>query len=946
MKRKWITISVLLSLAIGLRAQTANERSCFDYDFSPEAAGIIKSGSSQPDLNTGTLNLSVPIYTWKDIDFNVPLVLSYSTNGFKPAKPSGITGVDWTLVVGGRITRQINGIDDLKSRGRSTCNTTFPNDAVYDLSASVYYDATNLKTEYLRLGSTNYETDPDLFKFDFFDYNGSFVLNSLGDFVVFDSNGNRGTYDIEYDNTLESFKITTADGFQYYFGTDKRSREVLHNTNPIYTTFVNGNRSELVDSKNFVICWCLDKVVAPNGRELHFAYSTNTGVKYNIPNDSECASTTFSQGKNLLTYITSYGELEYHELPKHASITSVSYLDSMYVKESLTSPYNTIARFNYSFKEREVDSGDDVVYSQLVTRQKRLDSINISTIGGDLIGGAKFNYIYQNTRQLLGSVDIVNVGKYQMEYNLGGIMPGILTNALDFWGYYNGRTDLSDNDFIPTMLSPDNYYESIVSNIKNPNPHYSKIGTLSKIIYPTGGYTVFEYEHNTADLILLRQPSVSGDSENAFLPSLYDYRSYIGTDVCGGLRIKSISDYDGNDLKFKRSYTYTKKNSDTSSGIVTNFRKYHAIKTGDFTLQNCFITFPDNTLDKSHMAYSTVTEHYPDGSSIIYQFTDYIDCPDEFSPYNKQEITFDLEYTPSEAIYMNNVMREPDSRHYRRGKVKSVEKYDAEGNLLYKKEYEYEDSDDSYASYLTMSGVYMWSARRFTCDRLLTKETETLYNDGQITTVKSYDYNQLGQLRSETYSDAAVDNGKKLYFRYWHESPSSSGTTELKGAISDRVTTRIIDGAEYIVNNEMMTYDPTTNNINPLSITKYCIDNPILCPEDITLNNLFATGRDSEQRTYTYLYNTKHRLIKEITPGEGYVSYQWNPQNKYVISKTVNHPLQTYHYEWKDMVGLTKLIQPTLQKETYEYDDKNRLKTIYDTFDNPVVRYEYNVINE
>ena len=76
MKKKIVILIALLANMVCVRAQ--DERQCSDYDFSPQAFKMITEGNVNPDLNTGTLHLSVPIYTWSDPDFTIPFSLSYS----------------------------------------------------------------------------------------------------------------------------------------------------------------------------------------------------------------------------------------------------------------------------------------------------------------------------------------------------------------------------------------------------------------------------------------------------------------------------------------------------------------------------------------------------------------------------------------------------------------------------------------------------------------------------------------------------------------------------------------------------------------------------------------------------------------------------------------------------------------------------------------------------
>lgn len=122
---KRIAIAALAIISAPSFAQNVG-RSTPDYDFSPQVYSMVVSNNVQPDLNTGTLGLSIPLYTWADQDFELPVSISYSTNGFKPNSPIGILGNGWSLNLAGVITRQIIGNDDLKGNGYYYSGTTHP----------------------------------------------------------------------------------------------------------------------------------------------------------------------------------------------------------------------------------------------------------------------------------------------------------------------------------------------------------------------------------------------------------------------------------------------------------------------------------------------------------------------------------------------------------------------------------------------------------------------------------------------------------------------------------------------------------------------------------------------------------------------------------------------------------------------------------------------------
>ena len=65
-------------------------------------------------LYTGTLRLSIPLFTYHDADFDIPLSLDYATNGFRPNIMTGLVGHEWSLGLGGAITRTVRGLPDEK----------------------------------------------------------------------------------------------------------------------------------------------------------------------------------------------------------------------------------------------------------------------------------------------------------------------------------------------------------------------------------------------------------------------------------------------------------------------------------------------------------------------------------------------------------------------------------------------------------------------------------------------------------------------------------------------------------------------------------------------------------------------------------------------------------------------------------------------------------------
>jgi len=119
---------------------------------------------------------------------------------------------------------------------------------------------------------------------------------------------------------------------------------------------------------------------------------------------------------------------------------------------------------------------------------------------------------------------------YHFVYN-DTILPSKCSYAVDYWGFYNGKTEnisLIPNPVdlgIPPSQIPEN------GNDHKSDLTYIKAATLETIYYPTGGYTHYDYELNTF------RPSCNINEGN-------------------GIRIKSVTNYEDGSIINKTNYTY------------------------------------------------------------------------------------------------------------------------------------------------------------------------------------------------------------------------------------------------------------------------------------------------------------------------------------------------------------------------------------------------------
>ena len=83
-----------------------------DYFRTPEAAAFMKYGIETVNEYTGTADISVPLYTIKSKDVEIPLVLRYDASGIKVEQEASWVGLGWNLMVGGCINYVCAGSHD------------------------------------------------------------------------------------------------------------------------------------------------------------------------------------------------------------------------------------------------------------------------------------------------------------------------------------------------------------------------------------------------------------------------------------------------------------------------------------------------------------------------------------------------------------------------------------------------------------------------------------------------------------------------------------------------------------------------------------------------------------------------------------------------------------------------------------------------------------------
>lgn len=740
------------------------------YAPTPKALEMTRYGHMPPDLNSGVYSCDIPIYTYEDKDFSIPVSLHYSSSGFQPAKMSDEAGLHWTLMAGGAITREIVGVDDFGLNGLFGCGIEVNDSLMYHMiqpaNTNHYYFGYNSNNTPSIYGHSQ-ECSSDRYHFTFPGHSGSFVMNHSGDgFVVYGTEAGKGLYRVSYESPSKSFTITTGDGYRYRFGhgevtSSDKAREINWSREAVH----GGEQpSQLQNVSTHVVTWLLDQITAPDGNTVRFVYQSNR-ANQDIPQEEDDVITTFSRSPGYRRPATESGTMYY----KTASLTYTSYLQKIIVDKPLNSGETLEIDFEWTRSSSKEISGLGLLpaYTSLVVPRRHLSKVTVKA-GDRMLRQALLGYTPSGSRPLLTEVGISGLGSYSMTYwtDSSTPLPGILCNGLDLWGYYNGQDNLSDTFFCP-MTVDENLDEHLSSGYMDPSWTHARFGTLQSITYPTGGRTEIEYESNRASKVLLRlrnyepglQPAYpelgdppAGD-ENSFMPSLFPI-SDLGRPFvpdCGGVRVMRLKDYDGADYS---SYTYS-----YSGGIVQQYPRFYSgtITTPWRTVveYNPALRYPGSSFDQRHVAYTTVTQTNPDSSRVVTRFSNWEDFPDAYSPYHERYSNSSPVDDSLQQLFYDHILREPDSRAYRRGLPVLRQSFDRSGTKLREESWEYSDIGSGYNTYALYGGKYVWTARTFLCDRKPSRYTVTEWFDNAATgrteqTV--YAYNGLGQLRQSVRS--------------------------------------------------------------------------------------------------------------------------------------------------------------------------------------------------
>jgi YD repeat-containing protein len=456
----------------------------------PSSSSFLSTKYSDASINetTGKVGTAIAACVYSVGKIEVPISLNYIGNGVKVSEIPSWVGTNWNLSAGGVVTRIVNSYPDEKASARIFAD---------DLEAL----GTNLQPlDYIPLANDTRDFRVDIFSFSFPGYSGSFYLDK--NFIPrLTHNDNElkieflGGFKSTNDNTIV---ITTPSGVSYFFGgvnASEQSSTLVKRPLKGYN-WMNPDNHQITEivSPLATTAFYLYKIKNNYNDEILIDYSDN-GTKNFI---------LFEQQEQPLVYKNvNEGCAKVNEfISLSRSVFHGSIHNSKKIAKIYSAASNIEVRFNSdnllipSDGVMPTPQYDDKILKSIQVFNKQLNQ-NIKNIELSYLLPLATNTI--KNRFFLEKVSFNHSNNitdpkcevYKMEYNNPENFPSRFTYDVDFLGYYNGTINTS---FI--AKNENILFDSVFTNlaVRESNIDFSTKGSLTKMFYPTGGYTFFEYE--------------------------------------------------------------------------------------------------------------------------------------------------------------------------------------------------------------------------------------------------------------------------------------------------------------------------------------------------------------------------------------------------------------------------------------------------------------------
>jgi hypothetical protein len=495
----------------------------------PQAAALGEYGKVPVDLFSGKANVSIPLFQFPAKGIELGVSLSYNGGGIKPNDKGGWTGLGWSLVTTGTITRVQNGMTDEHRNTFYTdpnmgyyWNRTILNRPDWNTSSGVDNLLMRLQCGGWSVGNCAgvgqiYDWAPDEFVFNIPGYSGSFWLDHLGNWVVRENNGEKlkitetvGSYTYRYPqipglpapgpvnlaNMFTGFTIKDGYGNKFLIGFDDNNIEFNRNTPVNGTSFVPATATT----------WYLKQIITKQGEIINYTYErkwpaagmfSSMSCYGVVAGQDAAANSNLNELSGMLQDPVHLKQISFNDLTLDFiySENDINNVWSADIKNK-TSLYNLIDITHWAtLPSNEIEP--------VFPKDFKLDRINITQ--NNSTKQLRFNYYTsaEANRLFLKSVQIGNISSpllhefdyYGKRFTVGHsimnlIYDGAVTTKIDHCGFYTGKLPFPTSElplsngtasgtFMPSNGFLSAYYanrepifdSAIIGSLKSKIPH-------------------------------------------------------------------------------------------------------------------------------------------------------------------------------------------------------------------------------------------------------------------------------------------------------------------------------------------------------------------------------------------------------------------------------------------------------------------------------------------
>ncbi|WP_165903901.1 RHS repeat domain-containing protein [Hymenobacter gummosus] len=416
------------------------------------------------DLITGGAQTSLPLADISSGALNLPVALGYSYTGLQVYRSNDLIGLGWSLQAGGSISRQLGGQPD----------GMMPSWRAYSPAA---VNAGLNNPLYVKNAATNdIDVIPDVFTFQFPGGSGRFMLLDTS-IVLLPQQPLRVRR-----RSDGSFLIVTEQGVRYEFSATETTQPNPNNFGNVGT---------------YVSAWQMTRVISGDNSDTIRLHYTRRGYTPPMRWAQTVGELFMGDNQDIASRCnTTVGAYKIHNVKTLGSHIQAQYLDSittrgarLVLERSLTNGVLRRVRLlgDYPRRERKTITLFQSVFenSSSLDPVMRLDRVQ-ECAAGTCLPAYLFAY----------------------ETGDGEEFPIRQSVAQDHWGYYNGAINNGGGNGNISDANTETTQSALLADpilgiraaVRNPNFNFSRLGSLRRISYPTGGTTMLDYEANVLAL--------------------------------------------------------------------------------------------------------------------------------------------------------------------------------------------------------------------------------------------------------------------------------------------------------------------------------------------------------------------------------------------------------------------------------------------------------------